>query len=231
MTCEFGGDHSWYQEGDGRGARRCCTRCGLVQKMDPLADISSSELQEFRRRAGVSPDVLSRIETTGADPNRRTPSARKRLIWASTIFALAIVVVGGVYDLWWNTRGSEREFSTVRQLATREDGSEVYILLERVDPRKFQQQFQGDPAFRSPAFFRSPTYVGRPERGQDQHRMLLYFSPHEHHNVPNIVRGDAPKLPMKVRVSSRWYTTLYQLTTEGGNVPVLEVRECEVLAQ
>lgn len=59
---------SWYEEGQGEGAVRCCRTCGFIaMQIDPLkqrptVDLSPDAARQLRARAGLSAQVVEQIE-------------------------------------------------------------------------------------------------------------------------------------------------------------------------
>ena len=99
LKCKICGYSSWYQEGTGEGALRCCRHCGFILtchdrfKPRPEVDLSKEEAAAFRRRAGVPEDQIESL-LNEEDPNRELGERKKqRRLYGGAAFTFPILVL------------------------------------------------------------------------------------------------------------------------------------------
>jgi hypothetical protein len=98
VQCQCG-HSSWYQEGEGEGARRCCRHCGFIavgrdpSKPRPGVDLGEREAAELRRRAGVSEDVIAQL-SGASDKNVELGLVKKEFhLFSGWAVAYAVLVL------------------------------------------------------------------------------------------------------------------------------------------
>lgn len=104
---------SWYQEGEGEAAKRCCQHCGFIairrnmSKRRYEVSLSKEEAAALRRRAGLPEELIERL-TTQADVNRELGQRKKeRQLYGA--WAVAYVVFVLCFRRWLFHRCETRQ--------------------------------------------------------------------------------------------------------------------------